>query len=270
MVYTPVISFLLIPKWDNNKMRNEPMLIDRIANRALFRQALRPILVFLTVVIVGVGGFCTLGNVGIVNALFWLLDPTSIELHFQTHTGPATLVKGYAIVVFSGMIFTGLWIGETFVSAAFSGQIQQELQQMKMEQSIHECEDHVIVCGYGTFGKTIASRLQKKNQDVVVVENQDSQFQQALDESLLAVNGDARRDEILTNAGVKRAATVIGAIDDSKLNIQIAITASQLEPTLGLIVRAGDQMDEALAKRAGVDKVVVPEIVSGEQVCTDL
>lgn len=251
-------------------MKRRSMLVSSITNRALFRQILRPVMVFLILVIVGVGGFCTLGNVGIINAVFWLLDPTSIELHFQTHEGPATLVKGYAIAVFSGMIFTGLWIGETFVSAAFSGQIQEELQQMKMEQTIDECEDHVIVCGYGTFGKTIASQLLKKNRDVVVVENQDSQFQQALDQNVLAVNGDARREEVLTDAGVKRASTVIGAIDDSKLNIQIGITASQLEPTLELIVRAGDQMDEVLAKQAGVDEVVVPEIVSGEQVCIDL
>jgi voltage-gated potassium channel len=245
-------------------------MLDSLASRALFRQVLRPVLVFVILVIGGVGGFYILGNIGIINALFWLLDPTSIELHFQTHDGPATLVKGYAIAVFSGMILSSLWIGETFVSAAFSGQMQEELQQVRMEQNIDEVENHVIVCGYGTFGKTIASRLQEKGRDIVVVENQESQFQQAVDEGVLAVHGDARREEILTDAGVERASTVVGAIDDSKLNIQIGITASQIEPTLDLIVRAGDQMDETLAKQAGVDEVVVPEIVSGEQVCTSL
>ena len=56
-------------------------------------------------------GFVTLGGVGVVNALFWLLDPTSIELHFQTHGGPATLVKGYAIVVLTGLVVAGLCVG---------------------------------------------------------------------------------------------------------------------------------------------------------------
>lgn len=245
-------------------------ILEALTHRPLLRQMLRPVVVFLSLVTAGVSGFSTIGGVGIVDATFWLLDPTSIELHFQAHDGPATLVKAYAIVVLSGLILTGLWIGETFVSAAFGGQIQDELEKMKVEKQISELEEHVVVCGYGTFGKTIATQLQEDGRDVVIIENQESQIERALDENMLAINGDARREETLNNVRVRRASTVIGAIDDSNVNIQIAIVASRLSPTAELIIRVGDQMDEALARRAGADEVVVPEIVSGEQVCTNL
>lgn len=245
-------------------------VLHALAQRPILRRLLRPVITFLAVVAAGVWGFSTLGEIGVVDALFWLLDPTSIELHFQTHDGPVTLVKAYAIVVLTGQIVTGLWIGETFLSAAFGGQIQDELQHMNLERTIDELEMHVVVCGYGTFGRTIAARLQETDRDVVVIENQDAQFQHALDDDLPAINGDARRAETLTDAGVTRAATVVGAIDDSKVNIQIAITTSRLAPTARLIVRAGDQMDEALARRAGADQVVVPEILSGEEVSSTL
>ena len=231
---------------------------------------LRPVVVFVAIVVAGVAGFSTLDGIGIVDALFWLLDPTSIELHFRTHDGPATLVKGYAIVVLSGLVVASLWIGETLVSATFGGQIQEELEQMQLERNIKELDDHVIVCGYGTFGQTIAARLRGADRDVVVVEHQDAQYQRAIDDDVLAINGDARREDVLTEAGVKRADTVIGAIDDSNANIQISIAASQLAPTVTLVVRAGDQRDEALARRAGADEVVIPEVVSGEHVCTNL
>lgn len=231
---------------------------------------LRPVVVFAAIVVAGVVGFSTLDGIGIVDALFWLLDPTSIELHFQTHGGPATLVKAYAIVVLSGLVVAGLWIGETLVSATFGGQIQEELTQMQLEQHIKELDDHVIVCGYGTFGETIAARLRDANREVVIVEQQDAQYQRAVDDGVPAINGDARREDTLTDAGVKRADTVVGAIDDSNANIQISIAASQLAPTVTLVVRAGDQRDEALARRAGADEVVIPEVVSGEHVCTNL
>jgi len=231
---------------------------------------LRPVVVFVAIVVAGVAGFSTLDGIGIVDALFWLLDPTSIELHFRTHDGPATLVKGYAIVVLSGLVVASLWIGETLVSATFGGQIQEELEQMQLERNVKELDDHVIVCGYGTFGQTIAARLRGADRDVVVVEHQDAQYQRAIDDDVLAINGDARREDVLTEAGVKRADTVIGAIDDSNANIQISIAASQLAPTVTLVVRAGDQRDEALARRAGADEVVIPEVVSGEHVCTNL
>ncbi|ACV47704.1 potassium channel protein [Halomicrobium sp. ZPS1] len=245
-------------------------LLRGVLRRALLRRMVRPVFGFVAVVAAGVVGFRALAGVGVVDALFWLLDPTSIELHFQSHDGPVRLVKVYAIVVLSGLVVAGLWIGETLLSATFGGQIQEELRQMQIEQTIEELDDHVVVCGYGTFGQTVAAGLQERDRDVVVVEQADEQFERAIDDGHLAVSGDARQDETLTDAGVERSRTVIGAIDDTSANVQIAIAASQLAPTVELVVRAGSRMDEALARRAGADEVIVPEVVSGEQVTARL
>ena len=241
-----------------------------LVHRPLLRRLLRPVFAFASVVTAGVAGFSVVASVGVVDALFWLLDPTSIELHFQTHDGPATLVKAYAIVVLSGLVVAGLWIGETLFSAAFGGQIREEVEHVQRKRDIEDCDGHVVVCGYGTFGRTIAARLRDAGRDVVVVERQDAQFEHAVDDDVLAVNGDARREDALVDAGVERADTVVGAIDDSKANVQISITASRLSPDARLVVRAGDERDEAFARRAGADEVVVPEVVSGEQVSARL
>jgi len=251
-------------------MNGPGRLVEALTRRTLLRRMLRPVIAFASVVVAGVAGFSTLGGVGVVDALFWLVDPTSIELHFQDHDGPARLVKAYAIVVLSGLVVAGLWIGETLLSAAFGGRIQEELRAMQLEGSIDALEDHVVVCGYGTFGRTVATRLYEEDRDVVVIEHQDAQYERAVEDGMLAVNGDARREETLVGAGVKRADTVIGAIDDSNANIQISIAASQLAPTVTLVVRAGDEREETLARRAGADEVVIPEVVSGEQVCTTI
>jgi len=239
--------------------------LSTLFDRPLLRHLLRPVGSFVAVVVVGVAGFSTLGGVGIVNAAFWLLDPTSIELHFQTHDGPARLVKAYAIVVLSGLVVAGIWIGETVLSATFSGQIQQELRQMNVERTIDGLDGHVVVCGYGTFGKTVCESF---DDDVVVIDQQETQYNRAIEDGYLAVAGDARREETLTAAGVERAQTVIGAIDDANINIQITITGSQINPDTHVVVRAGDEVQESIALRAGADKVIIPEVVSGQQVST--
>lgn len=236
------------------------------ARRSLLRRLLRPVLAFATVVVAGVVGFRLIGGVGTIEALFWLLDPTSIELHFQHHDGPDTLVKAYAIVVLSGLVVAGLWTGETVFSAAFGGRITEEVNQMQMQGTIDELENHVVVCGYGTFGKTIANRLAIADRPVVIVEADDVQYERALADDHLAVQGDARREGALTAAGIDRASTVIGAIDDTDTNVKVAVTASQLAPMVRVVVRAGDEMDEAVARRVGADDVIVPEVVSGERV----
>jgi hypothetical protein len=238
--------------------------------RPLVRRAVRPIGAFAGVVVAGVVGFTLLADVGVVEALFWLVDPTSIELHFGEHSGPERLVKAYAVVVLSGLVLAGLWTGETVLAATFGGQISEELERMQNDRAIADLDDHVVICGYGMFGRTIADSLGRER-DVVVVETDDQQYERALDaEGVLAVNADARREETLTEAGVRRADTVVAAIDDSNVNIQIAIAASQLAPEVTLVVRVGDEMYESLARRAGADEVVIPEVVSGEQVIESL
>lgn len=238
--------------------------------RSLLRRLLRPLLAFAFVVVAGVIGFNVLSGVSVVEALFWLLDPTSIELHFQEHAGPAILVKAYAIVILTGLVVAGLWTGETVLSAAFGGRITEEVTRMQTKQQINEQSDHVVICGYGTFGKTIAARLLEEETPAVVVERGDAQYQRALEDGLLVVQGDARYEDTLEDAGIKHAKTVIGAIDDTNVNVKIAVSATQLAPAVRVVVRAGDLMDEAVARRVGADEVIVPEVVSAERVCSNL
>lgn len=224
-----------------------------------------PLLSFGGVVVAGILGFVLMADVGMVEATFWILDLASIELHFQDHGGPERAVKAYAILVRLGIVLTGVWIGETVLSAAFGGQIQEELQTVRTQRNIEDLSDHVIICGYGIFGRTIAARLRESGEDVVAVESDASVFG-TIDDDMLAIEGDARSEDVLRDAGIERARAVVAAIDDSNANIQIAITGSQIAPSVKMIVRVGDEMYESVARRAGADQVVIPEVVSGERV----
>jgi voltage-gated potassium channel len=225
-----------------------------------------PLAAFGSVVVAGVVGFSVLAGVGTIEAAFWLIDPTSLDLHFEREGGPETLTKAYAIAVTVGLVVTGLWIGETVLSTAFGGHVQDQLRHMQTDRTIDGLEDHVIICGHGMFGQTIAARLPERGTDVVVIELEQAEYERAREEGRLVIEGDARRETTLREAGIERARTVVTAIDDSNANIQVAILASQVAPTVHLVVRVGDEMYEPLARRAGADEVVIPEVVSGEQV----
>jgi len=128
----------------------------------------------------------------------------------------------------------------------------------------------VIVCGYGTFGRTVAEGLLADDREPVIVEQNSENYERAIDDGFLAIEGDARTDETLRTAGIERAETVVGAVDDTSTNVQVAVAATERAPDVRLVVRAGDEMDEALAKRVGADEVIIPEVVSGQQVCQGL
>ncbi|OLZ42000.1 potassium channel protein [Natrinema saccharevitans] len=236
-----------------------------LSSRPILGRAVRPIFALVTVTTVGITGYVLLAGVGLVEAAFWLVDLTSIELHFQDHTGPERAIKAFAVVVRIGIILSSLWIGETVLSAAFGGQITEELKHMQTERKIENLSDHVIICGYGIFGRTLAAQLRDDGHDVLVIELDQAEFDR-IGEETLAIRGDARREDVLERANVATAGAIIGAIDDSNANIQIAITASQLSPNLQVIVRVGDEMYESVARRAGADEVVIPEVLSGDTV----
>lgn len=237
--------------------------------RSRIRAALLPLSVFVVTVLVGVAGFVLLAGVTLIDAAFWLLDPTSIELHFQDHAGPERATKAFALVVFGGLILSGLWIGETVLDAVFGGQVRTELQRMQTQNAIENLSGQTIICGYGMFGRTVAQRLTERGEPVVVVEQDETVLAQ-IGEETLAVQGDARREATLERAGIGQARAVIAGIDDSNVNIQIGIVTSQLAPDARLVVRVGDEMYESLARRAGADVVVIPEVVSGTDVVADL
>ena len=237
-----------------------------VANRWLLRRVARPVLTLVGVVVAGIAGFVYIGGVGIVDAAFWLLDPSSIAIHYRTASGPVQRVKAFAIVVRVAFVVAVLWTGETALTAAFGGQIKEELRRVKNQRERTSISEHTIICGYGMFGRTVAERSRERGRSVVVVEHDPAQYERVLDADLLGVDGDARREGVLRDAGIDRADTLVAAIDDSNVNVQIALLATQLAPDLTVIVRVGDETYESVARHAGADDVIIPEVAGGERV----
>ncbi|ELZ29161.1 TrkA-N domain-containing protein [Halosimplex carlsbadense 2-9-1] len=228
-----------------------------------------PLAAFGVTVCVGVAGFVALTGISVVDAAFWLLDPTSLELYFERHSGPERTTKVFAVVVFVALVLAGIWVGESALDAAFDGRLGRELTRMQTQRAIDDLRGHVVICGHGMFGRTVANRLREQGRDVVVVERDDEERERMADDAPV-VGGDARREEVLERAGVARADAVVAGIDDSNANIQIGVATSQLAPEATLVVRVGDEMYESTARRVGADTVVIPEVVSGSDLVADL
>lgn len=112
--------------------------------------------------------------------------------------------------------------------------------------------------------------VERSGKDVVVIESDDDKASQVERDGHLVIDGDARQEPTLERAGIEDAATVVAAIDDSNVNLQISVLASQLAPEATLIVRVGEQTYASTARRAGADTVVIPEIMSGSDIAGEL
>jgi voltage-gated potassium channel len=114
-------------------------------------------------------------------------------------------------------------------------------------------------------GEEIARELVAREVPFVVVENNPDTFPRAAEAGFLVIEGDASRDEILMQAGVKRAKTLLAASDSDSGNTYITLTAKALNPDIFVVARAGRRDSEPLVRRAGADRVISPYALSGRR-----
>ncbi|HET9519244.1 MAG TPA: potassium channel family protein [Actinoplanes sp.] len=128
-------------------------------------------------------------------------------------------------------------------------------------------KDHVIVCGYGTKGRSAVNALLETGYDksqIVVVENQEPALRQAAANGLVAIEGSATRSSVLLQADVKHAKAVIIATDTDDASVLITLTVRQLTAgQIRIIAAVREQENAPLLKQSGAHHVIVSSATAG-------
>lgn len=160
-------------------------------------------------------GLLLVGEVLISTVVFmWLEGYTLIEAFYMTIITISTV--GFTEVEplsSTGRLFTSLLILFNigifaYLLSAFSyyvieGKIFEKMLTDRIKRRIDELHDHVIICGFGRYGREITANLVRHRMPFVVVD-QDEQVINTLqkdDGDMLYLLGDATQDEILQAAG---------------------------------------------------------------------
>lgn len=147
-----------------------------------------------------------------------------------------------------------------FLETLVEGRLTDRLERRRTTRRIAEMEGHVIVCGWGRVGRTIAAHLQGAGVEVVVVDNDPTRMALV---GGVAVEGDATDDEVLREAGIERAATLIAALSTDADNLYITLSARALRPDLFIVARARLEAAEPKLAQAGANRVVNPQKIGG-------
>lgn len=112
----------------------------------------------------------------------------------------------FVIIVGVGLVF--LAIG-ALASALLEFELRKFFGRRRMERDINRLNNHVIICGAGRVGRSVARELVSKPAPFVVVDNNPDKMQK-LDERWLALNGDATQETTLRDARIdhQRSLTV--------------------------------------------------------------
>ncbi len=123
----------------------------------------------------------------------------------------------------------------------------------------------VIVCGYGSTGRSAVAKLEREVGSIVVIDRQETAVKQL---SHPYIVGDATEEECLKKAGIGNADILIATAGDDVTNAFIVLGARSLNPSLTILTTADriENMDKLY--KAGAD-YVVPESSIGAKELVD-
>lgn len=225
----------------------------------MFVRRLRlPILVFAGFVILCVRVYMRLERLRWQDALFWILNPHSIDYR-TVHNA----TKFFELFVYMGVFAFQIWIAERVVVTIFSRQGMEVWKSMVNDISIEKVKGHFIVCGYGQVGRTVVDQLARVEIPFVLIETNEGLYRELLQDRILVIHGDAKRHDVLLAAGIERARGICIVIDNDADNLYITVTARSLNPNIKIITRAGQQRYANAIRNSGADEVVIPEYEGG-------
>ena len=140
-------------------------------------------------------------------------------------------------LVGAGLILRGLVrVGSSLFDA-------EERHNLWVEILCDQMKNHIVVCGLGHVGVRVVESLKELGAPVVAIEkSKDSSFAPVVEElGVPVLYGDARRDALLIEAGVREAKTIVCATDDDLANLEVAIDAKRENPEIRVIMRMFDQ-----------------------------
>ncbi len=167
----------------------------------------------------------------------------------------APLVQWFNIFYILTILLVVIWGVSLLIEAMVQGELVYFWGTHRMEQRITQLSKHFILCGFGRMGQEIAQQLTRAKQRFVIIEHNPAQIPNLEDSGYLYVQGDAREDEELLKAGIKKAKGLIAVYSTDEENVFITLSARVLNPALYVVTRSSSKSGEAKMKHAGADRV---------------
>ncbi|MEM7140561.1 MAG: potassium channel protein [Actinomycetota bacterium] len=215
----------------------------------------------LLVLFVGTIGYMALG-LGLLDAVY----QTVITVSTVGYRELGEFDREYEMFTIFLILFgtgTALYTLGMLLETLFEGQLDDQFRRRRMQKRIEKVDGHVIVCGYGQVGRSIVDEMRRAGRRVVVVDREDHHLDDV--EGLLGVVGEATDDQVLADAGIERAETLVVALDSDADNLFVALTARSQNERLFIVARANSAGVVDKFERVGVDRVVNPHEIGGSR-----
>ncbi len=184
---------------------------------------------------------------------------------------PITSTAKYFVI---SMILIGLIMftsGVTLLAFTLNNKIKDVL--LHLNRGKVAMTNHIIFCGYGVFTKILIERYRKSNQQFIVLDrpdNLDLDHQRLQEENSLIITPYPGNTQAMTKARLTEAKMVIIGYEsdaDTIFSIMAVVKFLQdTQPRPQIIARITYEENIAMAKSAGADTVIAPQVLVADAI----
>jgi len=212
----------------------------------------------LLMLLIGEIGYVSFGYTAL-DALFQTVITVSTVGFGEVHRFSSG-EKMFTIFLILGGVGTAAYTFSIIIETFVEGYLTEQLGKRKMERAIASMENHIILCGWGRVGTSIAHHLAQSGIDIVVIDNSPERISSV---GGPAICGDATAEEVLLQAGITRAKVLITALYGDAENLYVTLTARALSPDIFIVSRTATKNAVAKLRQAGANRIVNPQDLGG-------
>ena len=221
------------------------------------------LILIIILFIYGIVGSYFIMNLNLVDSIYYAII-TMATVGYGDLTPHTGIQKIFATTLALGGV--GLF---AYVFNVIFTNIQKRMKEyskeVKMMRAIEDMEDYYILCGYGRVGKVVFDELIERKQNIIVVDkNEDTCENIPERENILVINEDAIEEDFISKLINEKCRSIILCTGDDVINLFIVLTIRENHPDAWIVTRASKLENVSKLKKAGVDKVVSPEIIGGQ------
>jgi voltage-gated potassium channel len=229
------------------------------------RRLLLPLLILLTLLVVGTVGFQLAEGWGWFDALYMTAITITTVGFSEVHPlGPAGRLFTMALAL--GGVFLAFYAAMEFIRAVVTGEIRTVLGRQRMESRLEKLSGHLVICGFGRMGRLVAEEFAAAGLDFVVIDREPRVLHGFDLPHGIPLVGEATADDVLRRAGVERAHALVTAAASDADNLFVTLSARLINEKLLIVARAEGEGAELKLRRAGANRVVSPYTIGGHRV----
>jgi voltage-gated potassium channel len=223
----------------------------------------KPVALLFLIIIVGTVGYVFIEDMTVLDSLY-MTTITIFTVGFREVQPLSQMGQFFTILIICGGVGTAIFAFTKIGEIVYEGGINKFWRRRRMENRLKKIKDHYIICGCGRMGHIVCERLEEENIPYVVIDS-DEEVIQTLKETCdcIALVGDASNEEVLLEAGVKRAKAIAALLPSDADNLYLVLTVRLLHPSIFILSKVLEEEAEKKILQIGANKVVSPYKLSG-------